>query len=164
MQKHHRCCLKSKDTKKLNVEISEKFGIEIQEFFEPKMRVESYEIDAVTVFVFNGRPILAKSNDILFFTLIFEELFSQFSKIVVDMGAVPYVCKGADVMAPGICEIQGDFNENGLVLVVDERHHKPLAVGLALFSSEEMKKIKNGKVIKTLHYVGDKLWGSLKAS
>ena len=49
VQKRHRCCLKSKDTKKLNVEISKKFGIEIQEFFEPKIRVESYEVDAVTV-------------------------------------------------------------------------------------------------------------------
>ncbi|MFZ7137177.1 MAG: PUA domain-containing protein [archaeon] len=164
MQKRHRCCLKSKDAKKLNAEISEKFGIEIQEFFDSKIRVESYGIDAFTVFLFNGEPLLAKSNGILFFTLIFEELFSQFPKIVVDMGAVPYVCKGADVMAPGICTIQGDFDENGLVLVVDERHCKPLAVGLAMFSSEEMKKIKSGKVIKTLHYVGDKLWGGLKAS
>ena len=163
VQKRHRSCLKSKDTKKLNVELSEKLGIKIQDFFESKIRVESYQIDAVTVFLFNGKPLLAKSDDALFFTLIFEEIFSQFPKIVVDMGAVPFVCKGADVMAPGIREIQGKFDENGLVLVVDDRHHKPLAVGLAMFSSEEMNKISNGKVIKTLHYVGDKLWSSLKA-
>lgn len=80
------------------------------------------------------------------------------------MGAVPYVCKGADVMAPGIREIQGEFDENELLLVVDERHGKPLAVGSAVFSSEELKKIKHGKAIKNLHYVGDKLWDSLKAS
>jgi PUA domain protein len=164
VQKRHRCCLKSKDAKKLTAEIVEKFGIEIEQFFGSKVRVESYEIDAFTVFLFNGKPLLAKSNGTLFFTLIFDEIFSKFPKIVVDMGAVPYVCKGADVMSPGIREIKGEFDENGLLLVVDERHGKPLAVGSAMFASEEMKKVKHGKAIKTLHYVGDKLWGSLKAS
>ncbi len=164
VQKRHRCCLKSKEAKKLALEIFEKFGIKIEQFFESKVRVESYEIDAVTVFLFNGKPLLAKSNNTLFFTLIFQEIFSQIPKIVVDMGAVPYVCKGADVMAPGIKEIQGNFVENGLLLIVDERHGKPLAVGSALFDSEEMKNIQRGKTIKTLHYVGDKLWDSLKAS
>jgi len=161
--KRHRCYLKSKDAKKLTVDIFEKIGIEIKQFFESKVRVESYEIDAFTVFLFNGNPLFAKSNNNLFFTLIFEEIFSLFPKVVVDMGAIPYVCKGANVMAPGIREIQGEFNKNKLLLIVDERHGKPLAVGLALFASEEMKKIKRGKVIKTLHYVGDRLWDSLKA-
>lgn len=161
--KCHRCYLKSKDAKKLTVDIFEKIGIEIKQFFESKVRVESYEIDAFTVFLFNGNPLFAKSNNNLFFTLIFEEIFSLFPKVVVDMGAVPYVCKGADVMAPGIREIQGEFSENKLLLIIDERHGKPLAVGLAMFGSEEMKKIKHGKVIETLHYVGDKLWDSLKA-
>ena len=163
MPKRHRCCLKSKDAKKLTVDIFEKIGIEIKQFFESKVRVESYKIDAFTVFLFNGNPLFAKLNNNLFFTLIFEEIFSLFPKVVVDMGAVPYVCKGADVMAPGIREIQGEFNENKLLLIIDERHGKPLAVGLAMFASEEMKKIKRGKVIETLHYVGDKLWDSLKA-
>ena len=164
MQKLHRCCLKSKEAKKLSHEILEKFGVTIEQFFESKLRVESYEIDAFTVFLFNGKPLLAKTDGTLFFTLIFEEIFSLFPKIVVDMGAVPYVCKGADVMAPGVSEIQGDFVENGLLLIVDERRRKPLAVGSALFDSEEMKNIQRGKTIKTLHYVGDKLWDSLKAS
>lgn len=164
VQKRHRSCLKSKDAKKLTLEISQKFGIKIEQFFDSKVRVESYDIESFTVFLFNGRPLLAKSNDILFFTLIFKEIFSLFPKIVVDMGAIPFVCKGADVMAPGIREVHGAFEENSLLLVVDERHGKPLAVGLAMFSSEEMKKTKHGKAIKSLHYVGDKLWDTLKAS
>jgi len=164
MQKRHRSCLKSKDAKKLTLEISQKFGIKIEQFFDSKIRIESYDIESFTVFLFNGRPLLAKSNNTLFFTLIFEEIFSLFPKIVVDMGAVPFVCKGADVMAPGIREICGEFEENNILLVVDERHGKPLAVGSAMVPSEEMKKIKQGKAIKNLHYVGDKLWDSLKAS
>ncbi len=164
VQKRHRCCLRSKDAKKLTVEIYEKLGIKIEQFLESKIRIESSEIEDFTVFIFNGKPFFAKSNGTLFFTLVFEKIFSMFPKIVVDMGAVPYVCKGADVMAPGIRKIQGEFDENGLLLVVDERHRKPLAVGSAMFSSEEMKKIKHGKAIKNLHYVGDKLWDGLKSS
>jgi PUA-domain protein len=163
-KKLHRCALRSKDAKKLVQEVSEKYGIKIDQFFEKKFRVESCQIDEFTVFLFNGEPLLAKSDNTLFFTLFFEEVFSLFPKVVVDMGAIPYVCKGADVMAPGIREIQGEFNENGLLLVVDERHGKPLAVGLALFGSEEMKTMTRGKTIKTLHYVGDKIWCGLKGN
>jgi len=164
VQKRHRSCLKSKAAKKLALEIFEKFGIKMEQFFESKVRVESYEIDAFTVFLFNSKPLLAKTNNTLFFTLIFQEIFSQIPKIVVDMGAVPYVCKGADVMAPGVKEVQGNFVENGLLLIVDERHGQPLAVGSAMFDSEELKNVQRGKTIRNIHYVGDKLWDSLKAS
>ena len=164
VQKRHRSCLKSKAAKKLALEIFEEFGIKMEQFFESKVRVESYEIDAFTVFLFNSKPLLAKTNNTLFFTLIFQEIFSQIPKIVVDMGAVPYVCKGADVMAPGVKEVQGNFVENGLLLIVDERHGQPLAVGSAMFDSEELKNVQRGKTIRNIHYVGDKLWDSLKAS
>ena len=107
---------------------------------------------------------MAKSNGKLFFTLSFEELFPLFPKIVIDMGAVPYVCKGADVMAPGVRAVKGEFKENDLLLVIDERHGKPLAIGVALFSSEEMKTVNHGKTVKNLHHVGDKLWNLLKGS
>jgi PUA-domain protein len=159
-----RCSLRSKDAKKLVQEVSEKYGINVEQFLENKIRVESCQIDIFTVFLLNGKPLLAKSDDTVFFTLFFEQVFSLFPKVIVDMGAVPYICKGADVMAPGIRKIQGEFNQNGLLLIVDERYGKPLAVGLALLDSEEMKNTPRGKVIKTLHYVGDKLWNNLKSS
>lgn len=95
-------------------------------------------------------------------TLIFEKALEHLSKIVVDMGAVPHICNGADVMAPGVVQIEGEFQVNTLLLVTDERHQKPLAIGKALFNSEAMKNIRQGKIVKNLHYVGDKLWGLLK--
>ena len=67
-------------------------------------------------------------------------------------------------MAPGVVAIKGEFKENDLLLIVDERHGKPLAVGVALFSSEAMKTVSNGKTVKNLHYVGDKLWSYLRGS
>ena len=80
------------------------------------------------------------------------------------MGAIPYVCKGADVMAPGILIIKDEFKEKDIILVIDERHGKPLAIGAALFGSEEMKNAKRGRTVKNLHYVGDKLWNYMRAS
>lgn len=79
-------------------------------------------------------------------------------KIVIDMGAVPFIAKGADVMRPGVKEVDSEIEKDGPVIILDEKHGKPIAVGIALYSSEEISSMKEGKVIKTLHYVGDKIW------
>jgi PUA domain protein len=163
-KKRRRHFLKEKEAKRFLLEVSETLGTEIGQLIGSKTRVEVNETETTEVFIFDGRPLLAKSNGVLFPTLSFEELFAVIPKIVVDMGAVPYVCKGADVMAPGVHAIKGEFEENCLLLVVDERHGKPLAVGAALFSSEDMKALNSGKIVKNLHYVGDKLWNYLRAS
>jgi len=42
--------------------------------------------------------------------------------------------------------------------VRDIRYSKALAIGKALKSSVEIMAEKKGKVIKNLHYVGDKIW------
>jgi PUA domain protein len=78
------------------------------------------------------------------------------------MGAVPYVCKGANIMAPGIKRIEGEFSKNNIVSVVDEKHGKPIAVGEILYNAEEAKNVKQGIVVKNLYYVGDKTWNLLK--
>jgi len=80
-------------------------------------------------------------------------------KVVVDMGAIRFVCNGADVMAPGITEM-GSFNEGDIVVIRDMNHGKALAIGVANKSSAEIEMSKKGKVIRNLHYVGDKLWGA----
>ena len=163
-KKRRRHFLKEKETKSILLEVSKRLGTNIERFFGSKTRVEVNETVTAEIFIFSGRPLLARSNGELFPTLSFEDLLSVMPKIIVDMGAVPYVCKGADVMAPGVVTIEGEFGENDLLLVVDERHGKPLAVGVALFSSEALKTVNSGKIIKNLHYVGDKLWGYLKSS
>jgi PUA domain protein len=73
------------------------------------------------------------------------------------MGAVPYVCNGADVMAPGIKDMD-QFDAGDLVVVRDVAHGKALAVGKALKSSSDIEKNRKGRAIENLHYVGDSLW------
>jgi PUA domain protein len=155
--------MKEKEAKNLRLDASKVLGTDVEQLLE----ANSVEIDKTEigeVFFFDGRPLLVRNELVLFPTLYFEELFSVIPKIVVDMGAVPYVCKGADVMTPGVVTIKGEFKKSDLLLVVDERYSKPLAVSIAFFGSEEMKFLNGGKIAKNLHYVGDKLWNYLRKS
>ena len=84
--------------------------------------------------------------------------------VVVDMGAVKFVTNGADVMAPGIVDADENIDEDDQVWICDEKHNKPLAIGIALMSGEQMLKEKQGKAIKTIHYVGDQIWNFVAKS
>jgi len=79
-------------------------------------------------------------------------------QVTVDMGAVRYVVNGADIMRPGITQIDDDVSENGIVAIVDERHGKPLAVGISKLSATELREASSGKVIISVHHVNDPLW------
>ena len=130
--------------------------------FGGKPRVEVTESQGIEVIYIDGKPLLAKLHEILVPTLIFDAVLALFPKIVVNMGAVPYVCNGADVMAPGVVRIEGDFKKDDFLLIIDERYGKSLGIGTSLFDSQTMKGLKQGKVAKNIHYVGDKLWNFIK--
>lgn len=83
-------------------------------------------------------------------------------KAVVDMGAVPHISNGADIMAPGVVRFEGDFEKEELVIVCDERHQKPIAITIAIYDREESEKSKRGKILQNVHYVGDGLWRLMK--
>ncbi len=116
--------------------------------------------DGSMIYIFFKEIILAKKKDILFPTLI-NSAIDDLPSALVDMGAIPYVCNGADVMAPGIMDIEGEFEKDGLLVIRDVKHRKALGIGAALYSSEEMRGLKKGKAILNLHYVGDKIWASI---
>ena len=161
-KKPRRHFLKEKETRKLLLDFSRRLKTDVEQMIGSKPCIEVNENEAAEIFILNGKPLLARSGGELFPTLAFEEVFPFVSRIVVDMGAVPYVCKGADVMAPGVVSVKGKFEENDFLLVIDERHSKPLAMGVALFNSQVMKNMRHGKIVKNLHHVGDKLWNHLR--
>ena len=80
--------------------------------------------------------------------------------VTVDMGAVPYVTNGADVMGPGIVDADENIKEGDIVWIRDMKNKVPLAVGVALRDSVSLRSKEKGKAIKMLHNVGDKLWKS----
>jgi PUA-domain protein len=79
-------------------------------------------------------------------------------QISVDMGAVKFVVNGADIMRPGITHIDDEVRENGIVAIVDERHGKPLAVGISMLSASALRAATSGKVVKSVHHINDELW------
>lgn len=79
---------------------------------------------------------------------------------VVDMGAVPRILNGADVMAPGIVELD-PFAAGDAVYVADVEGRRVFAVGRALMSSDEIARARRGRAIRNLHYAGDRLWRAL---
>ena len=78
--------------------------------------------------------------------------------VQVDMGAIPFICNGANVMAAGINDVSPEISKGQFVWIREENHHKPLGVGRALLDGKEILESKHGKAIKALHYIGDKIW------
>ncbi|MBT3407513.1 RNA-binding protein, partial [Candidatus Woesearchaeota archaeon] len=77
--------------------------------------------------------------------------------VTIDMPAVPFICKGADLMKPGIVELD-DFEKDEFVAIIDEKNKKAISICIALFSSNDIKNMSSGKVLKNIHHIGDKIW------
>ncbi len=121
-------------------------------------KVETAKYEDKELYLFDDSVEFVKDENGLYPFLGGSSL-DNLPKVVVDMGAIRFVCNGADVMAPGITEM-GSFEEGDLVVIRDANHGKALAIGVANKSSVDIEASKKGKVIKNLHYVGDKLWGA----
>lgn len=160
-EKIRRYFLKTRDVKTLSDEAA-RLRIDFETLLKGKANIEVIESDEAKVYIVNGKPLLAKVGEKLFPTLLFMEHLEKAPKVVVDMGAVPHVCNGADVMAPGIKQFMGEFKSGDLVLVVDEKHGKPLAIGEALLDKEVAAATRHGKIVKNIHFVGDKVWNVIK--
>jgi PUA-domain protein len=141
--------------KQMRDELVQKFGAAADELLNGI--VETVELqDGREVLFVKGKPVAFKSPDGLFPTLFSEDKIPM-KRVVVDMGAVPHVAVGADIMAPGVVSAAEDIKIGECVVVVDERHGKALAIGSALVEGTSMKGLK-GRVIKNLHHVGDDMW------
>ncbi|MHA2135004.1 MAG: RNA-binding protein [Candidatus Thorarchaeota archaeon] len=126
----------------------------------PDARLEAGMLDT-------GTRILMLEGVILFFEL--EEMnfptlhsllqgFVTLPRIVVDMGAVKFVANGADIMRPGVTHADDGIQEGSVVAIVDETHGKPLAVGTAIMSTQEILAADKGKVALSKHHINDDLW------
>ena len=116
------------------------------------------DIDESKIYFIDERPYLLRTEKGLFPTLIFEEFLAKLPHVIVDTGAIGHICNGADVMAPGILEINGNFNQGSTIVVKEEKYNKNIALGLSIYDMQELKSIKKGKVIENIHYVGDIFW------
>jgi len=147
--------LSKSDVEKLNKEILDQFGI--SDLFNKKDRLVLSDVDH-RLFVIKDFAYFFYENSKLVPTLKLLLQKPLLKEVVVDMGAVKFVTGGADVMRPGIVELDHSIAKDEVVVVVDETHKKPLCIARALFSGEEIFKMQQGKVLKSLHFVGDSIW------
>jgi|TARA_B110000014_G_C20088428_1_gene569566 PUA domain protein len=104
----------------------------------------------------DGIIILKIDDDYLPF-LNQSNILEKFPNVMVDMGAVKFMCNGANVMRPGIKKYT-EFVKGDIICVIEESQHKFLAVGKAITDSSELENISKGEIIKNLHYISDKYW------
>jgi len=118
--------------------------------------------DGTHLYMVDGKPYFFKKGEKIFPTILFLDNFSiDLPKVVIDLGAVARVSKGADIMVPGITHIYKKFQRGDIVIVVEEKHERVIAVGIALMESDEIIKSEKGKAIRNTHHVGDKLWKTI---
>ena len=146
--------LSNSEIKEINDKISKSYNIE--NFVSKNDKVEINE----NIIMINDEKLLFRNEDLILPTLrllMKKEVF-LFKKITVDMGAIPFVIKGADIMRPGIINIEQGIKKDDFVLIIDVQHKKNLAIGRVLYSTEEMQQLEKGRVVKNIHYVGDAIW------
>ena len=145
------------ETSKILEQINSQWKIEL-----PKQKnIKTHEVDEKGIIITgNGITAVKIGNDILPF-LDDIPILEKFPYVTVDMGAIKFVCKGANVMRPGITKFS-DFESGEIVCVIEESQKKFLAVGKAKISSIELDEINKGEVIKNMHYISDNFWESKK--
>ncbi len=121
--------------------------------------LEVVETDRFSLIALNGVPVAMYIDGQPFFTVRGAlELKPRKHLVTVDTGAVQFIRNGADVMSPGIVAADESIVPSDPVVVVEERHKKPLGIGTALVSGVEMVQSTKGKAIKIVHHVGDAIW------
>ena len=156
MKRQH---LKKREIRTVEESLKERYALDIS--LPKKGRVERVKLKHTELIMVEGKPWFFTSDDKTFVPTLHFLLEKQILKrIVIDMPAIRFITNGADVMRPGIVQIGKGIAEGETVCIMDEQHHKPLAVGIALFSSEDMEALDSGKVIKNIHHVGDDIWNA----
>ena len=131
---------------------------EMWEMELPKIKnVKVHQIlDDAQIITGDGIKILKVNDDYLPF-LSETETLEKFPSVTVDMGAVKFMCKGANLMRPGIKKFT-EFEKDKIVCIVEESHHKFLAIGKSMVSSLELENMDKGEIIKNIHYISDRFW------
>ena len=145
------------ETSKILEQINSQWKIEL-----PKQKnIKTHEVDEKGVIITGDGITAVKIGDDILPFLDDIPILEKFPYVTVDMGAIKFVCKGANVMRPGITKFS-DFESGEIVCVIEESQKKFLAVGKAKMSSKELGETSKGEVIKNMHYVSDSFWESKK--
>jgi len=150
--RHH---LRSDAIDELKTSLADSLGIDIEGDTFELVELDGTEFDIVLV---DGAKLVASVDDQPFLTVEgANEYPPQRGLVTVDAGAIEFVSNGADVMRPGIVEVDDGITDGDLVAIAEETHGKVLAVGRAQTDSDDMLG-DSGKVVSSIHHVGDDLY------
>jgi PUA domain protein len=159
--------LKSKDKKIFFALLANFFPgqeSQVQEMVSSKSRIEWVKLDQnQELYAVDG--VLAfwlKEGKIIPLLSFLRNHDTPFKTVHVDLGAIKFVAKGADVMRPGITTIDSTIEKGDVVLIKDPNHNQVLAVGEALYDAPQMQAMDTGKVIKAIHSITDNIWAFSK--
>ncbi|MDI6881783.1 MAG: RNA-binding protein [Methanothermobacter sp.] len=154
MKVKRRYHLKKREVKRIKEGLADYSGL-----IPEKAIIEFLEVEPYPLVLVDGEPLVMLVNKRPFPTLKGALKTSiKSNRVVVDMGAVKFLVKGADVMSPGIVDADPRIEEGDLVIVVDEKYKKPITIGISLIDGPSMVRNRKGKAIKNIHYIGDKIW------
>lgn len=132
------------------------FGDAVDQFSDRK--IETAMANDFPIVIIDSKVLLFQVNGVYFPTVRgVLELGLRKNVVKVDAGAVRFVVNGADIMCPGITSADPNIKPDDPVIIVEETHDKPLAIGISLMMGDEMA-ANSGKAVKSVHHVGDKLW------
>jgi len=167
--RHH---LRSDTISEIQTVLSEQLGVEVEADSYEKVELADSDWDVVLV---DGDPLVVyyaagdgenatgdeereSDGETPFLTVRGANAHPPEKRVVtVDAGAIQFVSNGADVMRPGIVAADEVIEAGDLVVVSEETHGKFLAIGRALVDAEEMTG-EEGRVVESLHHVGDDLY------
>ncbi len=145
------------ETAEVIKEISDQWKIDL-----PKIKNLKFHYLEDDIIIITGIGLKAiKVGDSYFPFLTDTEILKKFPYVMVDMGAVKFMCNGANVMRPGITKYT-QFEKDSVVCIIEESQQKFLAVGKSCVKSADMESMSKGEVVKNMHYISDKYWESGK--
>ncbi|MFB6217071.1 MAG: DUF1947 domain-containing protein, partial [Candidatus Aenigmatarchaeota archaeon] len=140
-----RHAIRSSEIRDIIDNLKSELGEEIEEISDKFVEIieTSEKGDIIAV---DGVPYLVKKDE-KFFPLIPASEDLSIRRVTVDMGAIEPISTGADIMAPGIVEVEEGISEGDIVAIDDEENRKVLAIGSVIVDSSELTG-EGGKVIE----------------
>ncbi|WP_459879628.1 RNA-binding protein [Halorubrum gandharaense] len=151
--RHH---LRSDEINAIREAVADGLGVDIDGDTFELVEFEGSSPDVVLV---DGDPVVFYPEEEEPFLTVrgANEFDPETGVVTVDAGAISFVSSGADVMRPGIVEADRSIRKDDLVVIAEETHGKVLAVGRAMVDGDEMTG-EEGKVVESIHHVGDDLY------
>jgi PUA-domain protein len=155
--------IKVRRIKQILTEASRTLRVDVSDGVAKGSRVEVVEVAPKgAVIVIDDRAAFIQRDEHVIPTLLNETVLHRLPTIRVDAGAVPYICNGADLMAPGVVNFDGAFKAGDIVVIVDDRFAKGIAVARTLYDTGEAAEMQQGKIAINLHFIGDAFWDAFK--